>query len=79
MADTISDIDAALAAEDQTLASLTAIIVKIVADIQALLAEIASGVVLQDVTAEVNKIQSQTAVLQQAVSDLSGADTSANA
>ena len=46
MADTISDIDAALAAEDQTLASLTAIIVKIVADIQALLAEIASGVVL---------------------------------
>ncbi len=74
---TLADLDAAIAAQTTEVATLTAAVEKVDADITALLAKIAGGGAV-DVTAELTAIQANTTAITAAVTAAQAADVAAN-
>lgn len=74
----LDDLNAAITAEDVQVAALTAVITKVDADVDALLAKIAGGATLPDITAQLTAIQSHTSALATAVAQLTADDAKAN-
>ena len=75
----IDDLNAAIAAEDGQVVAMQAVLVKIDADITALLAKIAAGGTATDLTAQIQAIQAHVASLTTANAQLVADDTKANA
>ena len=75
----IDDLNAAIQAEDGQVTAMQAVLVKIDADITALLAKIAAGATGPDLTAQIQAIQSHVASLTTANQQLVDDDTKANA
>lgn len=74
----LDDLNASIQAEDVQIQSLVGVVTKIDADIVALLAKIAAGGTMPDITAQLQAIQSHTSSLVTAVASLSADDTKAN-
>lgn len=79
MATQLDDLNAAIAAEDVQIQDLITSVAKIDADIVALLAKIAAGGTMPDISAQLQAIQSHTAALATASQQLKDDDTKANA
>lgn len=75
----LDDLNAAIKAEDVDVQQLGTVAQKIDADIAALKAAIASGSSPQDLTMQIQAIQSHTASLVTALTQFNASDTSANA
>lgn len=74
----LDDLNAAIQAEDVQIQTLVASAVKIDADVDALLAKIAAGASLPDITNALTAIQSHTAALASVNTEMVSADTKAN-
>ena len=79
MAQGITDLDAAIKAEDVTVQLIATSVGKIAADVTALLAKIAAGGTPADLTVEVQAVTSHAAALQAAADILAKSDKDANA
>lgn len=75
----LDDLNAVIQAEDVQIQAIGAVVTKIDADVVALLAKIAAGGTMPDITTQLQAIQSHTAALATAVQQLSDDDTKANA
>lgn len=73
----IDDLNAAITAEDGQVTAMQAVLVKIGADIDALLAKIAAGGTTTDLTAQIQAIQSHVSALTTANAQLVADDTKA--
>jgi len=71
----LSQIDAAIAAENTTLTSLVGLSNQLVADVNSVVAKVNSG---EDFTNELNALQANAALLQTATGNVQSADTDAN-
>ena len=78
MSTQIDDLNAAISAEDGQLTAMQAVLAKVVADIDALLAKIAGGSTAADLTTEIQAIQAHVSALSTATQQLTDADTKAN-
>ena len=72
---TLADLDAAIAAENDSLVSLQALTVQLDTDVQNLANKVGQG---QDFSAELAAVQSGVATLTTAVTNVQTADTTAN-
>ena len=75
----IDDLNAAIKAEDGQVTAMQAVLVKIGADIDALLAKVSAGGTGPDLTAAIQAIQSHVASLTTANAQLAAEDAKSNA
>lgn len=74
----LDDLNAAITAEDVEVQDILASVTKINADVEALLAKIAAGGTLPDITAQLQAIAAHTAALTTASQQLKDEDAKAN-
>lgn len=74
----LDDLNTAIQAEDVEITTLLASVTKIDADVDALLAKIAAGATLPDITTQLTAIQAHTAALTTAAQQLADEDAKAN-